>query len=197
MELLEQGSGFPVDEIKIQSALRRRLIYLIGDITESSVFETEYLLDRIVALDKAIKLEDEDYVIEPITIRLQTGGGSSSPAMGLIGQIEKLKDDGYFVIIDSIGYCMSMGAIIITCGSHRRCHRYDKFMIHSLSAGVEGKLSDMQNTIKEFNSIQKTADEIITSKTKITQKMLTSKSNADWYLTAQEALEYGLVDEIL
>lgn len=197
MELLEHGSGFPIDEIKIQSALRRRLIYLMGDIDDESVFETEYLLDRIVALDNAIKLEQEAYTPEAITIRLQTSGGSVSSGLGLIGMIERFKDKGYEINVDVIGFCMSMGVLIVSSGSHRTCHRYDKFMFHTLSSGTNGKLGDMKNLILEFDTLQKTLDDIIISNTKITQKILKSKTHADWYFSAQEALKYGLVDEIL
>ena len=73
------------------------------------------------------------------------------------------------------------------------------YMIHEMTSGYLGKLADMENDLDESKRLQKTLWDIITSETKITQKQLDDiyEKKKDWYLSAEEALEYGLITEII
>ena len=72
-------------------------------------------------------------------------------------------------------------------------------MLHNVSAGSIGALAQMQNELKEIEKIQKQYIEILASETKMTEKQIKRliNKNVNVYLSAEEALELGIVDEII
>ena len=192
MEELFDMSSFSSEEIKLENALRRRLIYLVDEINESSVFETIYLLDRILFLDKELQSKED------IVIRIRTNGGSVNHGLGLIGKILEMRDMGYNIICESEGMVISMGIPIMASCSVRRGHRYDVFMIHNVAAGVEGTLTRMTNVVNEAARLDRVCAQIIIDNSKITKKQIKKKtSGLDWWIDANEALALGLIDEII
>jgi ATP-dependent protease ClpP protease subunit len=97
------------------------------------------------------------------------------------------------------GYAMSMGLAIYAACHKRIAYPYTNFMYHEVSGGAIGRNSEMERATTEGKRIQKMYDNIITSKTKIDQKKLDSvkKKSLDWFFDAEEALQLGLVDEII
>lgn len=191
-ELLNMSmSSFPYEEVRLQNALRRRLIYFSQEVNEDSIFETIYLLDRIIALDERLGTK------EPIIIRLRTNGGSVNHGLALIGKIERMKKDGYKIICESEGMVISMGVPILVSCSERVGHKYDMYLIHNVSGGLQGNLPNMVNYIEETKRLESVCNKIIVDNTNLTLKQITSKtSGLDWYISADEALKYGLIDRI-
>lgn len=191
-ELFAPTSNLQYEQIRLENALRRRLIYLTDEINEDTVFEIIYLLDRIIALDKLLETK------EPITIRLRTVGGSVNHGLGLIGKIERMKRDGYEIICESEGMVISMGVPIMVSCSKRYGHEYDMYLIHNVAGGVQGTLPTMKNYLEESKRLEDICNDIIVKNTKITKKKIESKtSGLDWYIGSKEALELGLIDGIL
>jgi ATP-dependent Clp protease protease subunit len=97
------------------------------------------------------------------------------------------------------GKSMSMGIIIMLGSETRKAYRNTTFMIHETTLGYLGKLADLEDNLGESKRVQKILWDIITSETKITQKQLDDiyEKKKDWYLSAEEALELGLITEII
>ena len=131
-----------------------------------------------------------------IQILLSTYGGNVYDGLSLYDAIKNSKTD---VDITCFGKIMSMGIVILLSAKTRKAYRNTTFMIHELSSGVIGKLADMEESIDEAKRINRVLFDIIEKETKITHSCLEEIYNKkkDWYFTAEEALEIGLITEII
>ena len=188
-----------------------RIITLFNDVDESTI---SYSIEKIFQINQ----EDEEWIknvqnvmtasgakfspskidieMPHIQVLLSTYGGSVYDGLALYDAIKasKTKVD---VIIG--GKSMSMGTIIMLGSETRKAYRNTTFMIHEMTSGYLGKLADLENDLGESKRLQKILWDIITSETKITQKQLDDiyEKKKDWYLSAEEALELGLITEII
>lgn len=131
-----------------------------------------------------------------IQILLSTYGGSVYDGLSLYDAIKNSKTD---VDITCFGKIMSMGIVILLSAKTRKAYRNTTFMIHELSSIALGKLADMEESIDEAKRINKVLFDIIEKETKITHSWLKDIYNKrkDWFFTAEEALEIGLITEII
>ena len=131
-----------------------------------------------------------------IQILLSTYGGNVYDGLSLYDAIKNSKTD---VDITCFGKIMSMGIVILLAAKTRKAYRNTTFMIHELSSGVIGKLADMEESIDESKRINRVVFDIIEKETKITHSWLKEIYNKkkDWFFTAEEALEIGLITEII
>lgn len=197
-------------EIK-EIEIKDRIITLFNDVDESTISSS---IEKIFQINQ----EDEEWIknvqnvmtasgakfspskidieMPHIQVLLSTYGGSVYDGLALYDAIKasKTKVD---VIIG--GKSMSMGTIIMLGSETRKAYRNTTFMIHEMTSGYLGKLADLENDLSESKRLQKILWDIITSETKITQKQLDDiyEKKKDWYLSAEEALELGLITEII
>lgn len=131
-----------------------------------------------------------------IQILLSTYGGSVYDGLSLYDAIKNSKTD---VDITCFGKIMSMGIVILLSAKTRKAYRNTTFMIHELSSIALGKLADMEESIDEAKRINRVLFDIIEKETKITHSWLKDIYNKrkDWFFTAEEALEIGLITEII
>lgn len=131
-----------------------------------------------------------------IQILLSTYGGSVYDGLSLYDAIKNSKTD---VDITCFGKIMSMGIVILLSAKTRKAYRNTTFMIHELTSGVIGKIADMEESIDEAKRINRVIFDIIEKETKITHSWLKEIYNKrkDWFFTAEEALEIGLITEII
>ena len=82
---------------------------------------------------------------------------------------------------------------------NRKAYRNTTFMIHEISSGAIGKLADLEESVDETKRLNKVLFDIIEKETKITKEQLEEVyiKKQDWFLTAEEALELGLITEII
>lgn len=131
-----------------------------------------------------------------IQVLLSTYGGNVYDGLSLYDAIKNSKTD---VDITCFGKIMSIGIIILLSAKTRKAYRNTTFMIHELSSGVIGKLADMEESIDEAKRINKVLFDIIKKETKISPSLLDDIyiKKKDWFFTAEEALEMGLITEII
>ena len=91
---------------------------------------------------------------------------------------------------------MSMGVIAILAAQVRKAHRNTTFMIHQLSSRAIG---DMVDSVEESSRVNRMLFDIITSTTRITKERLSqiSEQKKDWFFNAEEALNLGVITEII
>ena len=180
-----------VDESTISSSIEK--IFQINQEDEEWIKNVQNVMTASGAKFSPSKIDIE---MPHIQILLSTYGGSVYDGLALYDAIKasKTKVD---VIIG--GKSMSMGTIIMLGSETRKAYRNTTFMIHEMTSGYLGKLADMENDLGESKRLQKILWDIITSETKITQKQLDDiyEKKKDWYLSAEEALELGLITEII
>ena len=137
-----------------------------------------------------------DIEMPHIQILLSTYGGTAYDGISLYDAIKNSKTE---VDITCFGKIMSMGIVLLLASKTRRAYRNTTFMIHEGSSGAIGKISDMEDSVDEAKSLNDIYFDIIESEAKIPKAKLDEirKARKDWYFTAEEALKYGLITEII
>jgi len=191
MEFFKQNAL--LNEMRVSSALKMRKIHLSDEIERDVIFEAEYLLGKIVKIDKITNTK------QPITIEINSYGGCCYNGLSLISKICQLKDEGYHIITTVSGVAMSMGAMILLAGSERRAYRYSTILFHQPSSATWGTLRDMQDDVDETNRLWELMKTIIKENSNIKEEELNDmyEYKRDWIITPEEALELGVIDKIL
>lgn len=188
---------------------KERIITLFNEVDESTMAtavekifqinqsDEEWIRNARAAMEvSGVKFDESSIEMPHIQVLLSTYGGSVYDGLALYDAIKasKTKVD---VIIG--GKSMSMGTIIMLGSETRKAYRNTTFMIHEMSTGFLGKIKDMEDDLDESKRLQKVLWDIITSETKITKKQLNElyEKKKDWFITAEEALELGLITEII
>src|SRR3990167_875691 len=101
----------------------------------------------------------------------------------------------------AVGKCMSAGILLIAGGTKgkRKAGRNCRFMIHSISSGHYGQLHSLQNNFQEVNALQESYIKELCLLTNLTPKKLKNIFNKriDFFFSAEEALKFGIIDEIV
>lgn len=146
-----------------------------------------------------LKKFEEDNVDAPVTLILNTVGGSVYDGLFLCNVIDNYKKKLNIIVP---GYCMSMGAILLTAGSHnpnvtKSCYPHSIALFHNGEIGVSGEAKSVEDVMEFNKKINKLVKDYIIEHTKITEELYKEHDRKQWYLTADEMLEYGLVDKII
>ena len=166
------------------------------------------LKDRIIFIGTAIDdnvanliiaqllfLQSED-ATKDINIYINSPGGSVTAGLAIYDTIQFLKPD---VSTYCIGQAASMGSILLTCGSKGKRYvlPYARIMIHQPWGGVQGTASDISIQAKEILRMKDELNKILSRHTGQSLEKIQKDSDRDFFMSSQEAKEYGLVDEVI
>jgi ATP-dependent Clp protease, protease subunit len=194
---MSEMNFMPVDrfleEMKINSALRDRRIFISEEVDRESMFKACYLLDRLVELD------ERDGNKKDIEIIIDSYGGYIYHGLALISKIETLREVGYKIITTVNSVAMSMGFMILLVGSERRGLKHSRIMCHQPSSASWGTLQDMEESVEETVELWKRMKELIIKYTNITNEQLEDiKSRKyDWFMWSEDAVKLGVIDSII
>lgn len=199
LEMIAQSAQEKEDEESIEEM---RSIGLYGDVEEERVSEVIAGLLTLHHLGKP-KLSEENEVIEegkPIKMYISTYGGSADDMAALVDIMNMVKKDCPIQTI-GLGKVMSAGVLIMASGTkgERYIGRNCRVMIHSVIAGNAGSLHNLENELAEIKKMQEVYLDSLVSATNMTKKQLKSfmRRKTNVYLTAEEAIKYGIADKIL
>lgn len=191
-----QTGNFELDVFKAH--LRRRKIIIKGVIDESCL---EKVTLQILAFNeeddaREQELREYDRMHNPISLYISSPGGYVSAGLSIISQITQSVTP---VLGYAVGDCSSAAAWILASCHARFSSIYSRIMLHSLSSGYGGKIMDKIDDVEESKRVQKVLDDIITSRTLISQKQLDAMhaKREDWYFSSAEALKYAIIDEVI
>ena len=193
-------------EIKKQD-LKDKVVLFYGEIGNSSVESAVRDIYKICITDDIYRQEVSKWAsengltvknisVDPIQFHLCTAGGSCYDGLALYDTIASSSTP---VEIICEGKIMSMGVIVTLAAKVRKAYPNTTFMIHQASGLLFGNVQEMEESLDEIHRINDVLFGIITSKTTIKQEVLTNliEHKRDWYLTAQQALELGIITEII
>ncbi|MDR1864033.1 MAG: ATP-dependent Clp endopeptidase proteolytic subunit ClpP [Bacteroidales bacterium] len=131
-----------------------------------------------------------------IQIYLNTPGGVVQSGLGIYDTMQWISSD---VSTICTGLAASMGSVILAAGAHgkRSALKHARIMIHQPSGGMQGQARDMEITLKEVLKLKQELYEILAEHTGKSYETIEQDSDRDYWMTAQEAKEYGLLDEVL
>jgi len=177
-----------------------RSLYLAAQVTQKSMNELTKAIIRINEsdryLEKVYSIHDLEYQPKPIKIYIDSYGGAVYQCMGLLGVMGKSETPVHTI---ATGAAMSCGFMILICGHKRFGYEYSTPLYHQVSSGFWGKVKDMEESLAETKRLQKKIEEITLDRTSISKKRLKEvlKNKIDWFMTAEEALTLGVIDEVL
>jgi ATP-dependent Clp protease protease subunit len=166
------------------------------------------MMDRIIFLGVPI----DDYVaniiqaqllflestdpVKDIQIYLNTPGGMVYAGLGIYDTMQYINPD---VATICTGMAASMGAVILCAGAKgkRTALKHSRILIHQPMGGASGQASDIEITAKEIQKIKKELYEIISEHSGQDYKKIWKDADRDYWMLADEAKEYGMIDEVL
>ncbi len=166
--------------------LRDRIIFLGTDVNEQTA-------NAIVAQMLFLENQDPD---KDIVFYINSPGGSVYDGMGIYDTMQFIKCDIQTV---GIGLQASMGAVLLSSGTKgkRLLLPNSKVMIHQPSGGAQGKISDLEITLRESLRVKEKINQILAKNTGQTIKKIEVDVDRDYWMDAKEAKAYGLIDKIL
>jgi ATP-dependent Clp protease protease subunit len=206
---------FGISSMTMQSYISANNSYISPTIIEErqlnvasmDVF-SRLMMDRIIFLGLPI----DDYVAniiqaqllyldssdpgKDIQIYLNTPGGTVHAGLGIYDTMQYISAD---VATICTGMAASMGAVLLTAGtkSKRSALKHSRIMIHQPMGGAEGQASDIEIVAKEIVKLKRELFEIISLHTGVAVEKVEKDSDRDYWMTASEAKEYGMIDEVL
>lgn len=177
-------------------SVENRTFFLNEDVTAESVERIILGIHEINRQDDEDEKTKIDFTREPIKLILDTNGGEFYRGMGLVNTIESSATDVHSYVY---GLAASMGVILSSVCQKRFAHKRAHYMIHSVSAGTFGSLTHMEENVEQYKKIQSMLDDIIIENSNIKKEKLKDvvERKQDWFITGEEALELGLVDELI
>ncbi|MEJ7626565.1 MAG: ATP-dependent Clp protease proteolytic subunit [Ferruginibacter sp.] len=166
------------------------------------------MMDRIIFLGYPISDEVANIVTaqllflestdrtRDIQMYINSPGGSVHAGLGMYDTMQFITPD---IATICTGMAASMGAVLMCAGAKgkRTALKHSRIMLHQPSAGAGGQASDIEITVNEIRKLKRELYSIISNHTGQTEEQVALDCDRDKWLTATEAKEYGLVDEVL
>jgi ATP-dependent Clp protease protease subunit len=188
MDLLGGGPG------GAQSPEARSIMF-VGEVNEDRAAD---LISALLVLSQTKDPGEER--AEPIKLYVSTYGGSADEMFGIYDVVNFCKK---FCDIETIGLgkVMSAGTLMLASGTKgkRKIGRHCRVMIHAVNGGQVGDIHNLQNELEQTVGLQDSYIQALSNETNMTKRQIQTLINrkVNVYLTAEEAIEKGLADEIL
>ncbi len=165
--------------------LKERIVFLGYEIND-------VVANTVVAQMLFLEYEDPD---KDILIYINSPGGLVTAGLAIFDVIKYVKPDVQTICV---GSAFSMGALLLAAGTKgkRFILPHGKVMLHQPSGGATGQSADIQIHAKEIVKTKRELNSILMECTGKTQAQIEKDTDRDLYMNAQEAVEYGVVDEI-
>ena len=166
--------------------LKERVVFLVGPVNEVTA-------NLIVAQLLFLESENPD---KDISFYINSPGGSVSAGLAIYDTMQFIKPD---VSTLCVGQAASMGALLLTAGARgkRFCLPNSRVMIHQPMGGFQGQASDIEIHAKEILYLKAKLNEIMAHHTGKPIDVIEKDTDRDNFLSAVQAVEYGLVDQVL
>ena len=166
--------------------LNDRIIFLGNQVTENTA-------SLVVAQLLYLEAQDPD---KDIQLYINSPGGSVTDGMAIYDTMQYVKCD---VSTICVGLAASMGAFLLAAGTKgkRIALPNAEIMIHQPSAGTQGQITDMAIHLKRLEIIKKRMNEILAANTGKSIEEVTAACERDNFMSAEEALQFGLIDKII
>ena len=176
-----------VTQLDVFSRLMMDRIIFLG--TEVNDYTANVLQAQMLYLDSVDSAKD-------ISIYINSPGGSVYAGLGIYDTMQFINSDVQTICT---GMAASMAAVLLVAGKEgkRSALPHSRIMIHQPMGGAQGQASDIEITAREIQKLKKELYTIISNHSHQPFDKVWADSDRDYWMTAQEAKEYGMVDEVL
>ena len=185
--IVVEQSGRGERSYDIYSRLLKDRIIFLGTAIDDTV------ANLVVAQLLFLESEDPD---KDISIYINSPGGSVTAGLAIYDTMQYIKPD---VSTICIGMAASMGAVLLTAGAEgkRIALPNSRIMIHQPMGGMQGQASDIEIHAKEILKTRAKLNEILAKHTGRPLEKIEADTDRDFYMSAEEAQQYGIVDKII
>lgn len=182
-----EKSAFGERAFDIYSRLLKERIIFIGDSIDDGVANT------VIAQMLFLESEDKN---KDIKIYINTPGGSVTAGLAVYDTMQYVKPD---VVTICVGSASSMGAVLLAAGKKGKRYALPNadILIHQVMGGAEGQASDVKVRAEHILKIRDRLNQILAKHTSQPLKKIIEDTDRDYYMTAEEAKKYGVIDKII
>ena len=166
--------------------LKERIVFIGSEITDD-------LANLVVA--QLLFLQSED-ATKDVSVYVNSPGGSVTAGLAIYDTMQFLKCD---VVTYCVGQAASMGAVLLTAGAKGKRHALPgaRIMVHQPWGGAQGTASDIHIQAQEILRLKEYLNGILAKHTGKPVKEIAKDTDRDFFMSAEEAVKYGLVDDVL
>ncbi|MFW5874480.1 MAG: ATP-dependent Clp protease proteolytic subunit [Verrucomicrobiota bacterium] len=166
--------------------LRDRIIFIGTPIND-------FVANAVIAQMLFLQMEDPK---KDISLYINSPGGSVTDGMAIYDTMNFLQSD---IVTYCVGQAASMSTLLLAAGTPGKRYALpnSRVMLHQPTGGATGQTSDISIAAREILRWRERMNKLIASHTKKTEEKIAADSDRDFYLTAEEALEYGIVDKVI
>jgi ATP-dependent Clp protease protease subunit len=166
--------------------LNERIIFLGTPVDDQ-------IANLVVAQLLHLESEDPD---KDVQIYINSPGGSVYAGLAIYDTMQFIKPD---IQTTCVGIAMSMGAVLLAGGAKGKRYALPnaKILIHQVSSGFQGQATDIEIQAREVISIKRRLEEIIAHHSGQELEKVSRDMERDYFMTAQEANEYGIIDQVI
>ncbi|MFM6351467.1 MAG: ATP-dependent Clp protease proteolytic subunit [Dolichospermum sp.] len=165
---------------------RERIIFLTEEVDDG-------IANAIVAYLLYLDSEDQS---KPIYLYINSPGGSVTAGLAIYDTMQHINSE---VVTLCVGLAASMGSFLLAAGTKgkRMALPHSRIMIHQPSGGTRGQASDIEIEAREILRLRHQLNQIYVDNTGQTLEKIEKDMNRDFFMSAQEAQEYGLIDRVI
>ncbi|MEK4563928.1 ATP-dependent Clp endopeptidase proteolytic subunit ClpP [Alkalihalobacillus sp. FSL R5-0424] len=166
--------------------LKDRVVFLGSEVNDP-------IANSIVAQLLFLAAEDPE---KDISLYINSPGGSTSAGMAILDTMNLIKPNVQTICI---GMAASMGAILLTAGAKgkRMALPNSEIMIHQPLGGAQGQATDIEISARRIIKLREQLEEFIALQTGQAKEKVSKDMDRDYFMTSEEALEYGVIDKII
>ena len=166
--------------------LKERVVFLVGPVNDQSA-------NLVVAQLLFLESENPD---KDISFYINSPGGSVSAGMSIFDTMNFIKPQ---VSTICVGMAASMAAVLLSAGAKgkRFCLPNSKIMIHQPSGGSQGQATEIEIAAREILKTREQLNKILAERTGQPLERIARDTERDYYMTAEESKEYGLIDQVI
>lgn len=181
--VLEKSSNKEYSYDLYSRLLKDRIIFLVGEIND---YNSNIVISELLYLDNQSN--------EDIYLYINSPGGAITSGMGIYDTMNFIKSK---VITIGLGMCASMAAFLLSSGNIRYALPNTEVMIHQPLGGAQGQATDIKIAAERIIKLKEKLNIILSKNTHQPIEKINQDTERDNFLTAQEAKEYGLIDDII
>jgi ATP-dependent Clp protease protease subunit len=178
------------EEATFKELLKDRKILLNGDIDDT-------VIERVIMQILKFNNQDENIPVEkrkPITLYINSGGGDVQAGLVLCNVIENSLTPVHGIVLSMAA---SMAAVILLSCHKRYSYRFSSLLYHDGYFSVQNSGKKARQTVDFFTKLDDKIKEFVIAHSKITEQLYEEKASDEWWVSAEEALELGAIDEII
>lgn len=191
LELIQQLPD-NIEEYQYWKGLQERKIYFNDEVDMTIINKITHNIIRWNEEDDKDNIPVNER--KKITIYISSNGGCVVSGLSVLDAIKASKTK---IVTIGVGVCASMGALLLIGGHERKCYRNTTILLHDGSLSLSSSAKKARDTMQYYESLEERIKKFIIERTNIPEELYNEKSDSEWYMFGDQALNYSIVDSLI